>query len=260
MEPVGWNRSFLKLGTLVPSLWENAELWQVIPSIDAGPEIGLINNEGDGLGSITSLTNGSGTVAQTYTYDSCGNAMHSTGSLANPFLYTARDFDSETGLYYYRARYYDPTVGRFSGEDPLEFNSDNLNLYSYVRDNSPNLVDPLGWMCSCHCGCKSCHIVSMLVTGYDNGYGSTGKNPGDPGYGITASGTKAGPGTIAAPRNIPFGTGMFVPGYGCGKVLDRGGRKTISGTHIDVWFASRQQAMNWGVHKNVPVEVCDDAQ
>ena len=82
---------------------------------------GIDYYEADGLGSITSLTNGVGTVAQTYTYDSFGNVTHSTGSLPNPFQYTARDFDSETGLYYYRARYYDAQLGRFITGDPLGF-------------------------------------------------------------------------------------------------------------------------------------------
>jgi 3D (Asp-Asp-Asp) domain-containing protein len=95
----------------------------------------------------------------------------------------------------------------------------------------------------------------MLVTGYDNSYQSTQKNPGDPGYGITASHQKAGPGTIAAPSNYAFGTGMYVPGYGCGTVQDRGG--AIKGSHIDVWFSSTQQAKVWGV-PHLAVEVCDD--
>lgn len=43
------------------------------------------------------------------------------GSLTNPFQYTAREFDPETSLYYYRARYYDPTSGRFLSEGPLGF-------------------------------------------------------------------------------------------------------------------------------------------
>jgi YD repeat-containing protein len=67
--------------------------------------------EADGLGSITSLTAASGTVAQSYTYDSFGNASNSNGSLTNFFRYTARDFDTETNLYYYRARYYDASSG-----------------------------------------------------------------------------------------------------------------------------------------------------
>lgn len=50
----------------------------------------------------TSLTNSAGAVAQSYTYDSFGNTTNSSGSVANPFRYTGRDFDSETGLYYYR--------------------------------------------------------------------------------------------------------------------------------------------------------------
>lgn len=65
------------------------------------------------------------------------------GSLTNPFQYTAREFDSETSLYYYRARYYDPTVGRFISEDPARFQS-GTNFYPYV-DNTPlNAIDPTG--------------------------------------------------------------------------------------------------------------------
>ena len=55
--------------------------------------------EQDGLGSITSLTGSSGSLAQTYTYDSFGNQTASSGSLTNFFRYTGREFDTETGLY-----------------------------------------------------------------------------------------------------------------------------------------------------------------
>jgi RHS repeat-associated protein len=54
-----------------------------------------------------------------YTYDSYGNLTASTGTLVNSFRYTSRESDPETGLYYYRARYYDPNAGRFLSEDPL---------------------------------------------------------------------------------------------------------------------------------------------
>lgn len=128
----------------------------------------------------------------------------------------------------------------------------------YAYNNVVNLKDPFG-LCpaNCHCGCSKCHVVNMLVTGYDNSYQSTGKNPGDKGYGITKSGAVAGAGTIAAPKNYPMGTGMFVPGYGCGTVQDRGG--AIKGSHIDVWFSSTKAAKNWGI-PHLPVEVCDDPQ
>lgn len=84
--------------------------------------------EQDGLGSATSLTNSSGALALTYTYDSFGKITASSGSVSNPFRYTGRDFDSETGLYYYRARYYDPTTGRFLSEDPLGTSGGDLLL------------------------------------------------------------------------------------------------------------------------------------
>jgi RHS repeat-associated protein len=105
--------------------------------------------EADGLGSITSLSSSSGTTAATYAYDSFGQLTASTGSIVNPFQYTAREFDQETGIYEYRARYYDPTVGRFVGEDPLAFNG-GTNFYVYVENSPLNFADPLG-LCDPQC-------------------------------------------------------------------------------------------------------------
>src|SRR2546421_8452119 len=99
--------------------------------------------EWDGLRSVTSLSNTAGALAQTYTFDSFGKQTASSGSLVNPFQYTARELDSETNLYFYRARYYDFAVGRFLSEDPLAFNA-GLNFYNYVNANPTNLVDPFG--------------------------------------------------------------------------------------------------------------------
>jgi len=82
-------------------------------------------------------------LAQTYTFDSFGKQTASTGSLTNPFRYTAREFDTETGLYYYRARYYDPNIGKFVNEDPIGFEGGE-NLYRYVRNRSTGLSDPMG--------------------------------------------------------------------------------------------------------------------
>jgi RHS repeat-associated protein len=97
----------------------------------------------DGLGSITSSTNSSGALAVTYTFDSFGNLINSTGSLTNPFRYTAREFDSESGVYFYRARYYDPVIGRFLREDPRKFKG-GIDFYAYVSNQPLNLVDPYG--------------------------------------------------------------------------------------------------------------------
>jgi RHS repeat-associated protein len=97
----------------------------------------------DGLGSITSLINAAGSLAQTYTFDSFGKQTASSGSLTNPFQYTARELDSETSLYFYRARYYDPTIGRFISMDPIGFKGGN-NHYAFVKNNPLLLRDPKG--------------------------------------------------------------------------------------------------------------------
>jgi len=99
--------------------------------------------EQDGLGSVTSLSNAAGALANTYTYDSFGKLTASTGTLTNPFQFTGREFDAETGLRYYRFRYFDPTVGRFVSEDPIGFDG-GINFYLYVQNNPSLLIDPFG--------------------------------------------------------------------------------------------------------------------
>jgi len=98
----------------------------------------------DSLSSITSLSNGTGSLVQTYGYDSFGKQISSSGSLTNPFQYTAREFDAETSLYFYRARYYDQTLGRFLSEDPIGFSNDTYNLYNYVSGDPVDFNDPSG--------------------------------------------------------------------------------------------------------------------
>ncbi len=97
----------------------------------------------DGLDSVSSLTTSAGALSNTYRYDSFGNLTASNGSIANRFEYTARELDPETGLYFYRARYYDPQVGHFISEDPSKFRAE-LNFYRYVSNNPALLADPFG--------------------------------------------------------------------------------------------------------------------
>jgi len=97
----------------------------------------------DGLGSITSLSSSAGALTQTYTFDSFGNQTASSGSLTNSFRYTGREFDAETSLYYYRARYYDPNAGRFMSEDSVRFLA-GPNFYTYVTNNPVVHRDPSG--------------------------------------------------------------------------------------------------------------------
>jgi len=121
--------------------------------------------DADGLGSITSLSNSAGALAQTYTLDSFGKQTAATGSLTNPFQYTARESDTETGLYYYRARYYDPTIGRFLSEDPEGFR-EGTNSFAYTDNDPSTLVDPSGRFVE-----VLCERVNQWGLGYWVNYG-----------------------------------------------------------------------------------------
>ena len=103
----------------------------------------------DALGSITHITDESGLVVQRYEYDSYGNVVSALDPNFNqPYAYTSREFDSDIGLYYYRARYYDPRIGRFISEDPIHFLG-GINFYRYVGDNPASYTDPLGLLDPC---------------------------------------------------------------------------------------------------------------
>ena len=87
--------------------------------------------------------------------------------------------------------------------------------------------------------------ITMEVTAYCNCYQCTGKHPGDKYYGVTATGTKAGKGTVAADFSVLSpGTCLSIPEYGEGIVSDKGG--SIKGNRLDIWFSSHSEALKWG--------------
>ncbi|MCK9296596.1 MAG: DUF6531 domain-containing protein [Desulfobulbaceae bacterium] len=98
----------------------------------------------DGLGSIISLTDANGQLVQTYEYDSFGNMRQEGNLVKQSYGFTGREWDGETGLYFYRARYYDPQIGRFISKDPIGFAGGDVVLYGYVNGNPVNNVDPDG--------------------------------------------------------------------------------------------------------------------
>jgi RHS repeat-associated protein len=169
----------------------------------------------DGLGSTTSITNSSGALAGAYTFDSFGKLTASTGTITNPFRYTGREFDSETGLYYYRARYYDPTMGRFISEDPIRWRGGDVDFYVYAFNNPVILGDPFGLRCWCG---------YSISTGHFQCYGPKAGTPGYyidtygySGYGVAQNDLAQTdlPGKDK-PRQggpIPMGTWTFGEGY-----------------------------------------------
>jgi RHS repeat-associated protein len=95
----------------------------------------------DHLGSTNALTDATGTVISSASYDSFGNA---SGNLATRYGYTGREKDADTGLHYYRARWYDSNLGRFLSEDPIGFGGGDVNLFGYVGNNPLMNRDPSG--------------------------------------------------------------------------------------------------------------------
>jgi RHS repeat-associated protein len=104
---------------------------------------GTWNRLADGLGSTLALTDSAGAVQTQYTYDVFGSTTTSGAASGNPSQYTSRENDG-TGLYYYRARYYSPSLQRFISQDPVGFGGGDVNFYAYVQNNPTNFIDPSG--------------------------------------------------------------------------------------------------------------------
>jgi RHS repeat-associated protein len=100
----------------------------------------------DRNGSIVATTNSSGTVTNSYKFGPFGESAPLTGTT---FGFTGQRYDTETGLYYYKRRYYSPSIGRFLQPDPKGY-VDGLNLYYYVKNDPLNYIDPYGEeLCDC---------------------------------------------------------------------------------------------------------------
>ena len=123
-------------------------------------------------GSVTNLTDNSGNVQDTISYDAFGNVTsESNPSFGDRFKYTGRELDSETGFQYNRARYYDAAIGRWTSQDPLGFAAGDANLYRYVGNSPTNATDPLGLQ-------RYVDPQGSGGSGADGGAGGQGAGPG----------------------------------------------------------------------------------
>ena len=96
----------------------------------------------DEMGSITHVIDAAGNVCNHYEYDAFGDFTLKEETIQNRFSYTGEQYDPITGLYYLRARFYNPVIGRFIQEDT--YYGDGLNLYAYCTNNPVRYVDPSG--------------------------------------------------------------------------------------------------------------------
>jgi RHS repeat-associated protein len=177
----------------------------------------------DALGSTVALTDGGGAVPTSYTYEAFGTSTVIGAASDNAAQFAGRENDG-TGLYYYRARYYSPTSGRFLSEDPLEFGAGDSNLYAYVGNDPANVTDPSGeiapWLAACGMGAA-----------FDVGAGAIGDYFGSM-AGRKDSSTWSTMGTRAAK-----GCASGLVGFGVGKALGY-----VAGELIASARAARQSA------------------
>lgn len=131
----------------------------------------------------------SGILCQRLAYDEYGQLSPGVSGTGEPFQFTGRRFDVETGLYYYRARYYAPQLGRFLQTDPVGY-KDDVDVYTYVGNDPGNSVDPSGASsCTPNAdGSLSCsssgfwdHLflkIGLAFLGYHEVSGNSSVNPG----------------------------------------------------------------------------------
>jgi len=169
----------------------------------------------DGQGSVLNLTDSLGVKSNTYSYTAFGTTKAQTGTAINPWLYTGRQYDSESGLYFNRNRYYNPGLGRFMTQDPVGLKA-GINYYAYVGNDPVNYVDPYGTL-------RLPPWVTIPVT-----LGGIVGGILFPDDGVLGGGKAAGPRRPPITRPVPKPTGEVGQG-GKGKDGDGSGTDKTSG-------------------------------
>jgi RHS repeat-associated protein len=128
-------------GSVTANLLTGLAIDEVFGRAESGTSRNLFS---DALHSTLALTDAAGAVQTQYSYEPFGMATTTGSANSNSFQFTGRESDGQTGLNYYRARYYSPGLQRFISEDPLGFASGDADLYAYVGNAPMDYVDPSG--------------------------------------------------------------------------------------------------------------------
>jgi RHS repeat-associated protein len=191
----------------------------------------------DALQSVVGLTGHEGRTIQTTQYSPFGNeiAEASAGASCSVLRYTGREHDAENGLYYYRARYYDPELGRFLTEDPLGFQA-GINFYAYVGNNPINANDPSGKIClPCVTG-----VIGATTGALGNAIGQVFDKGGFTDFSLTEVGISASVGFVAgavAPWTAATWVGAAATGA-LANVAQYGITQTVNGGNFAIKDAS----------------------
>jgi len=183
-------------------------------------------------GHVVALVDRNNQIANSYEYTPFGVAISASEQVAQPFRFGARELDSETGLYYNRARYYDPALGRFISEDPIGLEG-GVNQYAYAGNDPVNFRDPTGtcasgqelvievdeatgeWTARCEgpgAASGTAYLPPTVTTGTNDGRDPSGVSPnfGNPcarggicGSSVSARGMGLPSGGTAAPSSAP---------------------------------------------------------
>jgi RHS repeat-associated protein len=124
-------------GDLASKYIHGARIDELVCMINVADSNAVYYYHYDGLGSVVALSDSSGDSCQSYEYSAFGQVVAEDPNHPNPYMFTGRRFDYETGLYYYRARYYNPYIGRFLQTDPIGYKN-GINWHAYRGNNPPS--------------------------------------------------------------------------------------------------------------------------
>jgi RHS repeat-associated protein len=154
------------------------------------------------------MPDGTAGVSSQYAYKPFGTMERNDQTVANSLRFQSRPYDSETGLYYFRARYYDPSIARFISEDPIGL-AGGINSYAFAGNDPVNGRDPFGLEpCT-----EEQRARGAIQADFSDGNSVCKEATGLPPIVITAPATPSGPPIITLPA---FPSGPVGPGVGSG--------------------------------------------